>query len=116
MQTYLALVAKFPVFVLIIFAVISVVTGDYFAKLWSINQRPIFFIAALIGYFGSGLFYTPTLVREGLVVTSVLWSVLAIIGFLVIGLIVFKEPITTIELVGVVFGIASLVILAFASH
>jgi multidrug transporter EmrE-like cation transporter len=116
MQMYLALAAKIPVFILIIFAAASVIVGDYFAKLWSIEQRPILWVVAVIGYFFSGFFYIPTLLREGLVVTSLLWSVLSIVGFLAIGLIVFKEMLTGAQVVGVVFGIVSLVILAVASH
>lgn len=116
MQIYLTLASKLPVAVLLLMSAASVVTGDYFAKLWSTNQRPLFLVVALLGYFGSGFFYTPTLLREGLVVTSVLWSVLSIVGFLIIGLVIFKESLTTIESIGVASGVVSLLILAFASH
>lgn len=116
MQTYLALAAKIPVFILIIFAAASVITGDYFAKLWSVEQRSVLWVIAVIGYFFSGFFYIPTLLREGLVVTSILWSVLSIIGFLIIGLVILKEALNGIQVVGVVFGIISLTILTIGSH
>lgn len=116
MQTYIALLSKLPVFALVLLASASVIAGDYFAKTWSIEQRPVLGFLALLGYFGSGFFYLPTLLREGLVITSVLWSLVSIIGFLVIGLVIFKESLDTLQTVGVVFGVVALIILAFASH
>lgn len=116
MQLYITLLSKLPVFALVLLASTSVIAGDYFAKTWSIEQRPLWGMFALLGYFGSGFFYLPTLLREGLVVTSVLWSLVSIIGFLVIGLVVFKESLDMVQVIGVAFGVVSLVILAFASH
>ncbi|KKT43473.1 MAG: drug resistance protein [Candidatus Wolfebacteria bacterium GW2011_GWE2_44_13] len=116
MQLYLAILAKFPVGVLLTLAAGSVIVGDYFGKLWSTQQRPLFLVIAFLGYFGSGFFYLPTLLREGLLVTSIIWSLLSIVGFMVIGLLIFKETLTGIQAVGVGFGVISLVILAFASH
>ena len=116
MQTYITLASKLPVLALILLASASVIAGDYFAKTWSIEQRPIWGILALLGYFGSGFFYLPTLLREGLVVTSILWSLISIIGFLVIGLILFNESLDMLQTVGVVFGVVSLIILASSMH
>ena len=116
MHIYVALLSKLPVFALILLASASVIAGDYFAKTWSVDQKPLWGILALLGYFGSGFFYLPTLLREGLVVTSVLWSLVSIIGFLIIGLVIFKESLDAVQTVGVAFGIVALVILAFASH
>ncbi len=102
---------KFPVWVLLCLAAISVVTGDILAKYWSTNVKPVFYFAALIAYGFSGFFYVPTLLREGLVVTSIVWSILSIIGFLIVGIVIFKETLTPIQVVGVILGIAALIIL-----
>jgi len=59
----------------------------------------------------SGFFFIPTLLREGLVVTSVIWSILSIIGFLAVGILIFKETLTILQIVGVIFGILALIIL-----
>lgn len=92
----------------------GVIAGDYFAKFWSTNQKGIFVLLAVLGYAASSLFYIPTLLREGLVITSLIWSILAIIGFLVIGLFVFNETLSTVQWIGVGLGIGSLIILAVA--
>lgn len=102
---------KLPLLLLLVLSAASVVTGDYFAKYWSIHTRNIFFVLALICYIGSSVFYIPTLLKEGLIVTSLIWSVLSIIGFLAVGFFVFKETLSTRETIGVILGVASLLIL-----
>ena len=111
MDWFLNIFSKFPVWALLCFAAISVVAGDVLAKYWSTNVKPIFYFAALIAYAFSGFFYIPTLLREGLVITSVIWSILSIIGFLVVGIVLFKETLTSLQVVGVILGVIALVIL-----
>ncbi len=102
-----------PVILLLILSAISVTAGDFFAKYWSTNQKTIFYILAILGYAGSSIFYIPTLLKEGLVVTSVIWSILSIIGFLIIGLVIFKETLSMVQIIGVTLGVASLILLSF---
>jgi|SRR3989344_8207505 len=99
---------------LLVLSALSVIAGDLFAKYWSANQKALFLIIALLSYFLSGLFYIPTLLREGLVVTSVVYSLLSIIGFMFIGLVLFKETLTQLQLTGVFFGVVALIIFAFS--
>jgi len=113
MQLYLDLAARLPVGILLALSATSVVLGDLFAKYWSVKQRSLFLILALIFYFGSGVFYVPTLLRQGLVITSLIWSLLGIIGFLVIGLVLFKEHLSPLQYFGVALGVAALVLLNF---
>ena len=105
--------ASFSPWLLVTLAAISVILGDVFAKYWSQNQRMLYYVLGLIFYLLSGFFYIPSLLKEGLVVTSTLWSLLGIIGFLVIGLVFFKEPLTLLQGIGVAFGAVSLIIFAF---
>ncbi len=111
MNEFFNIFSKFPVWVLLCLAAISVVAGDVLAKYWSTNLKSVFYFLALIAYAFSGFFYIPTLLREGLVITSVIWSILSIIGFLAVGILIFKETLTSLQIVGVIFGILALVIL-----
>lgn len=106
--------AKLPVWLLLLLSAAGVIAGDYFSKSWSVNQRVSLAALAIAGYACSAIFYMPTLLREGLIVTSVVWSVLSIIGFLVIGLFVFNETLTPLQWLGVGFGVVSLITLSFA--
>ncbi len=114
MQSWIILANQYSVATLLGVSAASVILGDLAAKYWSLHQRPVFLFLALLGYFGSGFFYIPTLLRSGLVLTSVIWSVLSILGFLVVGLIIFHEVLTPLQLVGVAFGVLGILILTAA--
>jgi multidrug transporter EmrE-like cation transporter len=112
MQPFVQIAQKIPISVLLLLSGAGVVLGDTFAKYWSLNPSWSIFVAAMIGYLASGFFYIPSLLQEGLVITSVIWSLISIIGFLFVGLVVFKEHLTPIQRVGVSFGVVSMVVLA----
>lgn len=111
MQTYLSIMAKIPVIYLLILSGSGVIVGDIAAKYWSTNLQTAYFMIAIVGYFASGFFYIPVLLREGLVVTSVIWSLISMLGFVFIGLVMFKESLTAIQSIGVAFGVISMIIL-----
>lgn len=116
MNIILEIMSHIPVWMLLMLSAASVIVGDFMAKYWSTNQRPIIFFLSILGYFFSGFFYIPTLLREGLVVTSIIWSLLSIVGFIFIGLVIFDEILTTIQIIGIVFGIISFIILTYTLH
>jgi multidrug transporter EmrE-like cation transporter len=103
--------AKIPVMGLILLAAASVIFGDYSAKYWSVHYDGKYLLFALVGYFLSGFFYTPTLLRDGLIITSVIWCLLSTIGFVVIGLVIFKETLSVPQVVAVTLGVISILML-----
>lgn len=110
MNLYLNLASFIPVTILLILSAMGIVTGDFFAKYWSESKEITYFIGALSGYFLAAIFYIPTLLREQLISAAILCSFLEAFGCLVIGFIVFKEKFSTIEFVGIFFGILSLIL------
>ncbi len=111
----MTLLGRVPVPMLLGISAASVVAGDTLAKFWSTNHRPALFWLSLLAYAASGIFYVPTLVRAGLIVTSTLWGVADMIGFLFIGFVIFHETLSPLQLVGVGFGAVAVIILAIAS-
>lgn len=105
---------KLPPLVLVILAAVSVIAGDLFAKYWSINTKNTFYLLAVLFYIGSAIFYIPSLLNEGLVLTSMLWSLVSTVGLVVIGVVIFKETLSSVQIAGLVFGIISLAILSFS--
>jgi multidrug transporter EmrE-like cation transporter len=103
---------------LILMAAVSVIVGDYAAKAWSFShgQREWYLLLAFAGYFFSGFFYVPSLLREGLIITSVLWVLLSAVRFLVIGIVIFKETLSLTQTVGVILGIISVLLLTISGH
>ena len=108
-NAYLSLLGRVPVVGLILVASVSVIVGDYAAKAWSLSHRECYLFLAFAGYFFSGFFYIPTLLRDGLIVTSVLWVLLSTIGFMVIGIVIFKETLSLTQTIGAILGPSSTV-------
>lgn len=116
MSFIIALLSKLPVPLLLLIGTLLNNTGDYTAKYWSVTNKHLFFFIGFIAYSLAGLFYMPTLLKRGLVVTSVMWSALGMVGYLLIGLVIFKERLSPIQIFGVVLGISSFLILSFAGE
>ena len=110
---YLSILGRLPVVVLILLAASAVIIGDYAAKAWSIHQKESFLFLAFVGYFFSGFFYIPTLMRENLIITSILWTLMSTIGFLIIGFIIFKEVLSVSQIIAVLVGLISIIFLTF---
>ncbi len=110
-NVYVSVLSKLPVLVLIVFAASSVIIGDYAAKAWSENHKVAYLLCAFLGYFFSGFFYIPTLLREGLIISSVIWGLLSTIGFVIIGWLIFKEALSFTQIIAIAFGIVSILIL-----
>lgn len=112
MNPLLAFLSRFPVWVLLMLSAAAVITGDYFAKYWSLHQKTVFFAIALVGYLLSGMFYIPVLRKEGLVISALIWILLNTIGFVTIGVVIFKESLTPLQTLGVITGTISLILLS----
>ena len=112
-EIFLGLVGRLPVWLLLSLSVAGVIGGDFFAKYWSLHRQPHLFGLAILGYLVSSVFYIPTLLRKGLVITSVIWGVASTIGFIVIGILVFKEELTPLQSVATFLGTVSLLLFAF---
>jgi multidrug transporter EmrE-like cation transporter len=112
MKTFIEFFNKIPVGVLLALSASSVIAGDYFSKYWSIHQRPLFYVLAMLGYLFSGIFYIPTLLREGLIITAIIWAIASTAGFIILGVFVFQESLSSVQIVGIILGTASLILLS----
>lgn len=108
---YVATVGAFPPMALVVIAALAVIIGDYAAKVWSTGGSPQYLLFAFLGYLLSAFFYIPSLLKEGLIITSVVWSILSISGFLVVGYVIFKEPLSTLQMFAVALGVCSIFLL-----
>ena len=104
---------KLPPLLLVSLAAFSVVVGDLFAKYWSLHTKNTFYILAVVFYIGSAILYIPSLLSEGLIITSILWTLISTIGLLLVGVVIFKETVSFTQTIGLILGVISLVILSF---
>jgi|ERR1039457_4186128 multidrug transporter EmrE-like cation transporter len=112
MDRLLFMSQKLPLILLFTVSAITVGAGDYLAKKWSLEPGWSSFAGALACYFISSFFYLQTLTRKGLVVSCVIWSIASIFAFLFVGVVVFQETLSSIQLVGIILGTISLIILS----
>ena len=112
METLVSWSQKIPLLLLFTVSAFSVGAGDYLAKKWSLEPGWVTLTGALACYFSSSFFYMLTLSRKGLVVSCVIWSIASIIAFLFVGLDVFHETLPGSQVVGVILGTISLLMLS----
>lgn len=93
---------------LIVFEIIA----DIFSKEWSLNGRISFWIFALSGYVVANIFWLRAIrLGSGLSRGAVLFSVGSAIAAVIIGVLVYKESVGKIELIGMALGIVSLILI-----
>lgn len=100
-----------PLFLLIFLSGLSLVVGDLLAKFWSENRQMTYFVGAIVAYVFYGLFFIPTLTKEGLIVSALAVILINIIGFVLIGLIIFKETLSIYQTAGLVLGTVAIFLL-----
>jgi len=103
---------KIPLALLFGISALFVGAGDYLAKRWSLEPGWGLLFATLGCYLSSSFFYLQTLLRKGLVVSSIIWSIASIVAFLFVGLVVFHETLSNVQLAGVITGIISVLLLS----
>jgi multidrug transporter EmrE-like cation transporter len=105
---------RMSLWTILLIAAAATIAGDLFAKYWSLNRRPALLAIALAAYFLGSVFYIPSLLRDGLVITSTIWSLVSTLGFILLGLLLFREHLSFWQGVGVGLGALALIVFAFA--
>ncbi len=113
-KIFLAIADKMSLSTILFIAAGATIVGDIFAKYWSLGRRPAILWLALFAYLLGSAFYIPSLIKEGLVVTSTIWSLLSTLGFIVVGLLLFREHLSVPQAIAVGLGVVSLIIFAVA--
>lgn len=108
---------KLPLWLLIAFSSGFTILADILAKYWSINpEKTVWLVVAGLIYCAGAFVYMPTLLKESLIVTSVLWTLLSTGGFILAGLFLFDEKLSNWQLMGLIFGIISLLFFVVAER
>jgi multidrug transporter EmrE-like cation transporter len=97
-------------FLVILAALISVV-GDLCGKLWAIGKGWYFYPIALVVWTLGSIVYLPVLAKQGLIIATLMWCFFNILGFVFLGVVVFKETLTPLQWGGVFLGITGMVLL-----
>jgi len=78
------------------------------AKFWNLKGNPWYMVISFFGFAMIGIFFSLSLKYETTAVLNVLWVAVSIILVTVFSYMLFKEPISLIQLIGffvIIFGI-----------
>ena len=83
-------------------------------KQWSISKKNLFLVFGLFGYLVVGCIFAYILhTHSDMTIVNSLWQILNIILVSALGLVVYKEKLTTRQYIGVFLAIISTVLLSF---
>ena len=95
-----------------IIVVILEAFSDIFAKEWSLNQKAWLFSLALFGYILTNLFWLWALKNDvGLARGAVVFSAGSAVLGVMSGFLIYKETFTTLETIGIILGVVSLILI-----
>ena len=97
----------------IIVGMIFYTIGEYYAKKYANTSLKSFGFASLIGYFICTCCFLPALSKyNSLSILGTIWNLLYLIITLFLGIIVFKETLTTVQIVGIGFGFIAIILMS----
>lgn len=104
-------IQQIPVLWFLIAAAGAEILSDIIAKYWAAAPSKLLFAAAVGMYAIGAALYIPSLLKEGLIVTSLIWSLISVIGYLVVGYFLFHESLSLQQIAGIVFAIIAIILL-----
>ena len=98
----------FPLSLLIFFEIVA----DYFAKEYSLKGGWLFWGLAILGYIVANIFWLNAIRNgSGLARGAIIFSVGSAVVAVMLGVFLFKEHVNSLQVVGLLLGIVSLILL-----
>lgn len=102
----------FIVFFWLFLSIICFGFGEYFSKIFTTNPTVKIACLVVFSYACGSLSWLPAIYKVKLLaVVGTVWTVLSLLMTLFVGLVMFHEPITTTQIIGIVFGLISVILL-----
>jgi spermidine export protein MdtJ len=92
---------------ILIFDVVGIIS----AKLWNINKNPIFLVIICVLFAAAGYMFAKSLKFEGIGITNAIWTSLSAVLVVLSGYLLFKESISTIQIIGIAVITVGLVLI-----
>ena len=98
--------------ILLILVIIFELIADVLSKQWSLEPKALFLVGGILFYMIANLAWLFALrygvgLARGVSIFSVVCAVIA----LIIGFVFYKEPVSRIQLFGIILGVASLILI-----
>lgn len=87
--------------------------GDLVMKTWVVSNRRTVFILGLVIYLIGLVWLAESYKYEKIAVASIIFVVFNVIILAVVSWLYFKEPLTTVQIIGILMGIGAVALLEF---
>jgi len=105
-----AVYLKITFIILVFLAALFEAAGDIILKKWALDNKQIFFVLGLMVYFAATVIWAFSLKYEFLSKAISVVTVLNLIIVVLAGVIFFKEDLSLINKMGIILGIASVIL------
>ena len=104
---------KLSIWMFLLCSMVGYSLAEYWSKLWSLSPRPMLAIAAVFGYVINVVFWLPALRQhQGLAVLSTIYSLAYCVVRVLIGLLLFQEPITSRQGLGILLAMSAILLMS----
>lgn len=87
--------------------------GEYMSKKFALNPGWKYVVYMVIIYSFGVLAWLPAIMqKKQLSITGVIWSVMSLLATFLIGVLIFKEKLSLVGILGVIFALAAIVLLS----
>lgn len=82
----------------------------------SVHKSVILIVAACILYGVQPLLFTSALKYEGMGITNVIWNVISTGLVVIVGVLLFRENINSIQWIGIILSIVAIILLSYKNN
>jgi multidrug transporter EmrE-like cation transporter len=87
--------------------------GEYFSKKFALKPSWQMVTAILIAYILGTIVWLPAIMqKKQLSITGVIWSVMSLLATFLIGILIFKEKLSLVGILGIIFALAAIILLS----
>jgi len=87
--------------------------GEFLSKKFALSPKLFYIVFILIAYCVAELLWLPAILQKNqLSVVGTMWSVMGLLATILIGLLVFKEKLSLVGSLGIIFAFISIVLLS----
>jgi multidrug transporter EmrE-like cation transporter len=109
------LIFEIPAIVWLIGSAIFFAFGEFLSKKFALAPSLYYVIIILIVYSLGVLAWLPAILEKNqLSIVGAIWSVLSLLATILIGLLIFKEKLNAIGIIGIIFALIAVALLSMA--
>lgn len=87
--------------------------GDIFFKYWTKNPTTLLYVVGILIYLGGLMFLVQSFKTQNIAIASAVFVIVNIVTLSIVSWIFFKEPLSTIQIIGIILAIGAIFLLEF---